>query len=170
MAKVDYTKIFSEPRNNILNLIKDTSNVSDPLSTSSQYRKWIYSRMPDVKANSFAGYPFIVLRSADLSSAVPETSGDGKHKFVDFDIEIEIFTSDRGHGTSSGNGLAHMESISDDIFQTLMDATNRKNLVNFGMQNQSIEPTAIAEITERNELVYRRIFPISFRSRMQVSA
>ncbi len=170
MAQVTYSNLFSEPRNNVKTLINNSSNVSDPLITSAEFRKWIYSRFPDVKSNDFAGYPFIVLKSTDLDIELEEGSADGRSRFVNWDIDIEVYTSDRSEGGQSGKGLSHMESISDDIVQTLMNITNRKNLKALGMSSESVNPSEISEQPLKNELTYKRIIPVSFRNRLKVSA
>lgn len=170
MAQVTYANLFSEPRNNVVNLISDTNNVLDPITSSAEYRKWIYSRFPDVKANDFAGYPFIVIRSTDINTEIPESSGDGKSKFVNFDIDIEIYASDRGYGSADGKGLVHMESISDDVVETLMNITNRNTLKAFGLVFSTIESTQISEQDLKNERLYKRIVPLTFRNKLQVSA
>ena len=170
MAQVTYANLFSEPRNNVVTLISNSSNVSDPVTSSAEYRKWIYSRFPDVKAADFAGYPFIVIRSTDLATEISESSGDGKSKFVNFDIDIEIYASDRGYGYEDGRGLANMEAISNDVVETLMNMTNRNTLKSVGLAFSTIEPTAISEQDLKNERVYQRIIPLTFRNKMQVSA
>ena len=170
MAQVTYATLFSEPRNNVLNLIDNRTNVADPLTSSSGKRKFIYSRFPDAKSTDFKGYPFIVLRSTDLDTEVPESSADGKSKFVNFDIDIEIYTSDTAYGSLSGKGLVHMEAISDDVVETLNNITNRKNLKALGLAFAMVQPTAISEQIIKNQNVYKRIIPMTFRNKMQVSA
>ena len=96
-VQVDYTKLFSEARTNVIALIT-ASNVSDPGYSSAEFRKRIYSRDPDYKAMDFAGYPYIIVWPADVTveKEKGQASLDGKSKFVFWDIEIEIVTSDRG--------------------------------------------------------------------------
>jgi hypothetical protein len=170
MAQITYENLFSESRNNVVSLISDKSNVSDPVTSSAEYRKWIYSRFPDVKSTEFSGYPFIVIRSTDLNTEIPNSSADGKSKFVNFDIDVEIYTSDTAYGDLSGKGLAHMEVISDDLAQTFMDMTNRNTLKSCGLAFSTIEPTDISEQELKQQKVYQRIFPLTFRNKMQVSA
>ena len=170
MATVTYANLFSEPRNNILSLISNSSNVSDPVIFSSEYRKWIYSRFPDVKSSSFKGYPFIVIKSSDLDIETLGGTGDGKSKVVNFDIDIEVYTSDRGYGSSDGNGLSNMEAISDDIMETLMNVTNRNTLRIAGLSSAGVSPTDISEEVQSDEILYKRIIPVSFTNRLTVSA
>ena len=171
MAQVTYANLFSEPRNNVVSLISDRSNVADPLTGSSNgSRKFIYSRFPNIKTTNFKGYPFIVIRSTDLDTEIPESSADGGSKMVNFDIEIEVYTSDTGYGDANGNGLSQMESISDDIVETLMDITNRKTLRGFGLSLAMINPTAISEEVLKQQVLYKRIIPLSFRNKLRVSA
>ena len=170
MAQVTYTNLFSEARNNVVTLISNSSNVSDPITPTSVFRKWIYSREPDVKDASFEGYPFIIIHPVDFGTD-EESNGslDGKSKRVFWDVEIEIVTSDRGYGQKDGQGLTYMDSISNNIAQTLLNITNRNTLSNQSMK--FVRPTTTAVSTEivSNELVYRRSILLSFQSRIQVS-
>ena len=168
-SQITYVNLFSEPRNNVVALLTST-NVSDPTVSSGEYRKWIYSRFPDVKSTEFSGYPFIVIRSTDLNTEISDSSADGKSKMVNFDIDIEIYTSDTAYGNLSGKGLAHMESISDDLAETFMNITNRNMLKSYGLAFSTIEPTAISEQELKQQKVYQRIFPLTFKNKMQVSS
>jgi len=170
MVQITYANIFSEPRNNVVSLISNLDNVSDPVSGSAENRKWIYSRFPDVKSLDFAGYPFIVIKSSDIDTEISDSTADGKSKIVNFDIDIEIYTSDRGYGYDDGRGLVNMEAISNDIFKTLMNIANRKILKGYGLAFANVEPTAISEQALKNEMIYKRIFPLTFQNRMKVSA
>lgn len=169
MTQVNYTNLFSEARNNVVTLISNSSNVSDPITSSSEFRKWIYSREPDVKANDFGGYPFIIIHPADVDFDERSTV-DKRSRRTSWDIEVEIVTSDRGNGSQDGKGLTHMDSISNNVVKTLMDITNRKTLSNQSMK--FVRPTTTSVTTEviANELVYRRSIMVSFRSKIQVSA
>jgi len=169
MTKVTYSTLFSVSRANVVSLISNSSNVSDPTISSAEFRKWIYSREPDVKSTDFKGYPIIVIHPADVDF---EDGGsvDGKSKFLSWDIEVEIITSDRGYGTKDGQGLTHMDSISNSIMQTIMNITNRKTLSGDAMHFSMPTTTAVTTEVLENELIYRRSIMLSFRSRVQVSA
>ncbi len=170
MAQVTYTNLFSESRNNVVSLISNSSNVTDPVTTASEFRKWIYSREPDVKASDFSGYPFIIIHPTDFDTDEEKGTVDGVSKLVFWDIEVEIVTSDRGYGESDGQGLTYMDAISNNIVQTLLNITNRNTLS--GQSMKFVRPTTTAVITDiiDNELVYRRSIMFSFKSRIQVSA
>ena len=167
--RVIYSNLFSEFRENILALISDTSNVSDPVSSSSEHRKFIYSRNPDIKDSNFKGYPYIIIHPSDVDT-IDGGSLDGASKFMDWSIEIDIVTSDRGYGKNDGLGLSHMDTLSNSIMTTLLNTTNRQtlrtNALFFG------KPTTTAVVTEVNadELIYRRSIMVDFRSRIQISA
>lgn len=167
--QVTYTKLFSEARNNVVALLT-ASNVADPLSLSTEYRKWIYSREPDIKAIDFKGYPYIVVNPSIVHIEKKRGSLDGKSKIVSWDIEIEIVTSDRGYGSKDGQGLTYMDAISDDIMQTFNDVSNRNTLSTNSMKFCNLDTTAvIPEEIIANELCYRRSILISFESRIRVS-
>jgi len=167
--QVTYENLFSESRANVIALIT-SSNVPDPTLSSAEFRKWIYSREPNTKSSDFSGYPLIVVHPCDLDIEKELGSLDGKSKFVYWDIEIEIITSDRGYGEKDGKGLTHMDTISNSLIKTFMNITNRNTLGTNSMK--FINPTTTAVGTEviNNELVYRRSIMISFKSRIQVSA
>ncbi len=129
MAKIDNTNLISEPRDNVVSLISNTSNVSDPVSSPSEFRKWIYSRDPSIKSTSFSGYPFIVIGPTRIDTS-GSASLDSSKRFVNWTIDIEVVSSDRGYGESSGKGLSYNDSITNDILKTLLDKSNRETLRN----------------------------------------
>ena len=167
--QVTYTKLFSESRANVIALMTST-NVVDPIVSSAEFRKWIYSREPDVKSIDFKGYPYLIVHPSDLDIEKELGSLDGKSKFVFWDIEIEIVTSDRGYGEEDGKGLTHMDAISDDLIETFMGTTNRDTLSTNSMKFVNPTTTAVGTEVIDNELVYRRSILLSFKSRIQVSA
>ena len=169
MAQVTYTNLFSEPRNLIVALIT-SSNVPDPTISSAEYRKWIYSREPDVKASDFKGYPFLIVGPTDTDTERENGSGDGKHKFVNFRIGTEIRTSDRGFGETDGKGLSHIDSISNSFIKTFSNVTNRNSLALNSMEFIEVLTDTVETLVENNELIYRRVITLSFRSRLAISA
>ena len=169
MAQVTYSNLFSESRARVVALMTST-NVVDPIISSAEYRKWIYSREPDVKNLNFKGYPFLIVHPVDVDLERERTSADGKHKFINFNIEIEIFTSDRGHGENDGKGLTYIDAISNDVLETFLNVSNRNSLLLNGLQ--MIEPIteSVETIPKHNELVYRRSITLQFRGRLKISA
>jgi len=166
--QVTYANLFSESRNNVVALI--TANVSDPIVSSAEFRKWIYSREPDIKSANFKGYPYLIVNPIDLDIEKEKGSTDGKSKFVYWDIEIEIVTSDRGYGENDGEGLSHMDTISNSLISTFMNMANRDTLSTNSMKFVNPTTTAVGTETLENELVYRRSILLSFKSRIQVSS
>jgi hypothetical protein len=167
--KVTYENLFSESRNNVVALIT-SANVPDPTLSSAEFRKWIYSREPDAKATDFKGYPYLIVNPTDLDIEKEKGSLDGKSKFVYWDIEIEIVTSDRGYGEQDGKGLTHMDSISNSLVKTFMNKTNRNTLSTNSMMFVNPTTTAVGTEIIEDELVYRRSLILSFKSRIQVSS
>ncbi len=169
--QVTYINLFSESRTNVVALIT-SSNVPDPTISSAEFRKWIYSREPDVKASDFKGYPYIIVRNADVDVEGEKGKGslDGKSKPVFWDIEIEIVTSDRGYGVKDGQGASQMDTISNNFFKTFNNITNRKTLSTNSMKFCRPTTTAVIPEVRDNELVFVRSILLSFESRIQVSA
>ena len=168
-SQVTYQNLFSESRNNVVALVT-SGNVPDPTLSSAEYRKWIYSREPDVKSTDFKGYPYLIIHPSDLDIEKEKGSLDGKSKFVYWDVEIEILTSDRGYGEKDGKGLTYMDTISNNLIKTFMNVTNRNTLSTNSMKFVNPTTTAVGTEVIENELVYRRSIMISFKSRIQVSA
>lgn len=170
-SKVTYSNLFSEARNNVVALIT-TSNVPDPNTASTEYRKRIYSREPDVKAVDFKGYPYIIVWpvDVDVEKEKGRQSLDGKSKIVYWDVEVEIFASDRGYGEKDSNGLSDIDSISDNLAKTFQSKTNRATLSANTLHFSGFTTTAVTTETIANERVYKRSFMLSFESKMQVSA
>jgi hypothetical protein len=164
---VNYTKLFSEARNNVVDLI--TSKIDDPATGSAESRKFIYSRRPDVKSNDFAGYPYIIVNPSDIT--LSETgSVDGKTKMATWTIEIEVVSSDRAYGDKDGQGLVHMDNISDQIISIFADQTNKHTLRNNGIAFATPTSTPVSNEVIHSELVYERSFIYTFQSRKRVSA
>jgi hypothetical protein len=168
MAQVTYSNLYSESRNNVVTLL--TNNVSDPTISSAEFRKWIYSLEPDVKSSDFKGYPLIVVHPADVDFDPDRRTVDMKSQQVNWDIMIDIITSDRGYGKQDGLGLSHMDTITNSVIQVLMDKTNRLSLADNSMKFATPNTTTVMAEEIQNEKVYRRSIVISFRSRIQVSA
>ena len=166
MTKVNYSNLVSKPRENVIDLISDSSNVADPISSSAEFRKWIYSRTPDVKSGNFSGYPFIIVSACKFD---PDETGNERRKFVSWTIDLEVISSDRGYGNNDGKGLSHNDAITDDILQTFLDYTNRGTLRNYGMSFSRPVVSDIIVVQMQNELVYRRIITLSFSERLKIS-
>lgn len=166
--RMTYSNMFSGPRANIVALMDDRSNVADPTVSSSECRKWIYSRDPDIKSSNFKGFPIMIIHASDFGMEEPG-SCDMKSRNVDWSVEIEIITCDRGYGTKDGSGMGHMDAISDDIATTLMDVANRKTLQGKGLYNLTFTASNIMLEPMSQQLVYRRSFNVELKTRLRVS-
>ena len=91
--QVIYSNLFSESRNNVVALIT-TTNVPDPVSVSSEFRKWIYSREPDAKSTDFGGYPYIIVHPSNVDFGGLEEGG----KSLDMKSEMVLWDIDNGLG------------------------------------------------------------------------
>ncbi len=144
----------------------------DPTISSAEFRKWIYSREPDVKASDFKGYPYITVyhSNVDVETEKGKGSLDGKSKPLFWDIEIEIVTSDRGYGEKDGQGATQIDTISNNFIKTFNNITNRKTLSNNSLKFCRPTTTSVVSEVRDNELVFVRSILLSFESRIQVSA
>jgi hypothetical protein len=168
--RVTYQNIFSESWNNIYSLVNSKTNIIDPTTTSSEYRKWIYSREPDVKSIEFKGYPFIIVNPAEQDFENTGKSLDGKSQTIAWTIVIEVVCSDRGFNNNDGKGLTHLDAISDDVFQTFKNMTNRKTLMTNGLYFFDVSASGVSTEPLSEELVYKRTFVLAFKTKMQISS
>ena len=167
MVQVTYENLFSEARANVVALLTKT-NVPDPTISSAEFRKWIYSSEPSSKNADFKGYPVLIVNHADVDIG-EKGSVDGKSKPVEWDIEIEIVTSDRGYGSKDGQGASQMDSISNNVMKPFLNKTNRDTLSNQSMKFSQPTTTRVTTDTISDEKVFRRSILFPFRSRIQVS-
>ncbi len=160
--------LFSESRNNVVDLIN--SNVSDPTIGSAEYRKWIYSREPDVKSVNFKGYPFLVISSSEVNIHPERASLDMKSKLVSWINVVEIITSDRGYGGKDGQGQSQNDTLGDSILSIFNNKTNRITLSNNSMKFS--EPRSAGTVVEPidDELTFRRTIILNFNSKIQISS
>lgn len=171
-TKVTYNNIFTQVWQNVYDLINNRINVADPisLSSSSSYRKFVYTREPDIKSLDFSEYPFII-----ISPASTETSGnqtlDSKKGALNSTIRIEVITCDRGFGNRDGRGSIDNDSISNDIAETLNNATNRTTLRNNGLPFLRVVASGAVPEESHNTLIYRRTIVVNLSNKMfKVSA
>jgi hypothetical protein len=166
-SEVTKSNLLMNSWQNVYDLINNKSNVSDPTTSSSVYRKWIYSREPDVKANDFTGFPYIIINPSTLTFDNSQT-GNSQIQNINWTIEIEVVTSDRGFNNQNGKGQTHNDAISDDILETLNNSTNRNTLRDNGLYFFKPNITAVNVEEFSNTLIYRRSFLVGFRSKKKV--
>ena len=166
---VNYSNALSEAWQNFYDLVNSSSNVSDPTVGSGEFRKWVYSRHPDVKDVKFAGYPYIVLYPATYDG---DSMGvlDGNSRLVSWALEIEVVSCDRGRNNMDGRGQSHCDTISNAIVKTLNNLTNRNTLRTNGLFDIRVKATDVVIESEADTLVYRRSIMVTARCRMKVSA
>jgi len=162
------SNLFSEARNNIVDIV--SANVSDPISSASEFRKWIYAREPDIKSAGFKGFPIIIIHPSELGIDENRKSLDLKSKQVNWTIEIEIVSSDRGNGSNGGKGLSHMDSISNSIMEVLNDKTNLNTLRSNRLHKLTFSTSGVITESLADELVYRRSFILSMMAKFQTSS
>lgn len=159
--------MLSQPWQNIFDVVDNRSNVADPVTASTEKRKFVYEREPNTKAAGFAGYPCVIVHPAELTMG--KKSADAKKAWIDWSVEVEIVTSDRGGPGQQGQGAAQMNAISDDVMQSFTDRTilNTLKANNIELVKPDVTDVSIDDLEET--LVFRRSFLLSFRTRMTVS-
>ena len=169
-ARITKSTLASKARDNLISILDNKSNVADPTTSSAEHRRWIYSREPDAKAANFAGYPYIIVHPTDLDVPNENRSCDMKSSKVYWTLDIDIVTSDRGYGEQDGQGLSHMDAISNDIFETVLDKTNRKTLQGYGMYSPTPLTSSVVPEVRHNERVFVRTISLEYSGKLQVSS
>lgn len=171
-SRVDYTSLFSQPYNNVLVLLQ--ANLTDPATNLvNSPRKWFYNRKPDTKSISFGGYPFVVIRpstNAPLGQNTGMQSLDGKHRNLEFALQIEVWTSDRGYGDRDAMGAVDMDTISNQVSQILTNVTNRTTLATNGLFFSNPVASGVASDPLEETMTFSRSFDLTFQARTTVSA
>ncbi len=158
--------VFSQSYINVFNLLNLRTNIQDPLGNIE--RKMFYKKYPSVKGRGFEGYPLIVL--SPINSTPENRVFDTTRADNIIRIEGEVVSSNRMDSKHSGKGAEYLDLISDDMFKTLMNASNKTTLRGYNMANLdlSFDPT---DSEDRQGIsVFVRSFTISFKTRMVVSA
>ena len=161
------TNLLSEAGTNVYDLVKSNSNVADPVTSSSEFRKWVYRRMPDVKDTDFSGFPFIVVHPATFEHDGSQT-GNGQVRGTDFAIEVEIVTSDRGYNNMNDKGLTHLDSISDAIVTLFNSNTTRNTLRGNNLRMSTPQPAETGTLIIADKLCFTRSMVITFKGKKLV--
>jgi hypothetical protein len=165
---ITYEKIYSQSHANLYNLINTRSNVPDPADSSGN-RKFVYVREPRTLGRNFAGYPCIIIPSFSVSQS--GSSVDRRLGLLTYEVNIRIWTQDR-ESNSVGNpsGAEQLNTISDDIIETLNNKTNRDLLRVRGMSNFEIVDSDFDWDEIEGKTLYMREFTIIFSRRLMVAA
>jgi hypothetical protein len=164
---VAHNNLYSESWNNIYSLINNKSLVADPSCPSTQSRKWVYARLPDVKDIAFSDFPFIVVHPAEINFGDSQTA-NRRIQSTNFIIEVEVVTCDRAFGNRDGCGAIDIDNISNDIVETFNSTSARNTLKSNGLA--FFKPNGGSAIVEdfNNTLIYRRSFMIGFGGKKKV--
>ena len=167
-SRVTYSNLYSESWNNIYTLINSKTNIVDPSTTTSEFRKWIYTREPDVKELSFANFPFIIVHPVSIDTSKNQLLS-GKTGVINFVCDVEIITCDREFNERDGKGATDNDSISNDIIETFNNATNKATLRANGLAFSRITSSDINVEEYNNTLIYRRSILLGFSSMKRLS-
>jgi len=162
-----YNNQFSESWNNIYAIINSKTYISDPTTTASEFRKWIYSRDPDIKSTDFGGYPFIVISPSTIDFGNEQT-GNRQIKTLSYSFEIDVVTSDREINNREGKGAVDNDAISNDIVESFNNPTVANILAANGLRLINPSSTAMGVELIGETLVYRRSFLLTSINKKKV--
>lgn len=168
-SHIDYSNLFTQAKQNVIDFLDNRSYVADPVGSSAQKRKFVYDREPDHKNIGLQGFPFIICHTA-ITDFSDLKSTDRRKGFVNFTIEIEVVSADRGGNNAEGKGAQWCDQISDDIVQTFNDTTPLNTLRSNGLYNFRPNSTGRVEVPTASTLTFRRSFFLTFRTRIRLSA
>ena len=168
-GKITIEKVATQALWNVYNLINNRVNVPDP-NDSTGNRKFVYTSKPDFSGRNFAGFPFIIVRSAKPKKA--KSTADLSKSFRDYDILIEVYAQDSLGSDSTANkiGIATRDSIVNKVIKTLESPTNRKVLITYGQAhlNYSVDIDDDAELDGKP--VFSAEFDINFANNLSSSS
>lgn len=165
-AALSRSNLYTQSFWNFFNLINNRSNVVDPTDASGN-RKFVHAHDPLVDNRGFPGYPYVFLNPARPSNGSLRMADD-KSGEVTCQILCEVRSSDvsfRDNTASDphGKGLTWLDQISDDIFETLNDQTNRSNLRINNIGFVELDVGNVDYVDVNGGIVYVREFTINFR-------
>lgn len=166
-ATIDYSNVFSQSHASVFNLLNDRDNVADPLDVNGT-RKLVYVREPQQMGRGFSNYPIIVVPPVDVNSVNHSVSGT--KSTVTYSIVVRVYSIDaRFPATSQASGASQLDTLSNSVFQTLNNESNRATLRKRGLKNLSINssPSDYDELEE--QMVFVREFEISFSQVLKVT-
>jgi hypothetical protein len=166
MAAINKSTLFSSGWSNIYSIVNTRSNIADP-SDSSGSRKFIYSRLPNIKGD--ISFPFIVLNQPKIINQT-RPSLNAKRKMVSYAIEIEVYTSDFfTNGNVNGKGQNQLNSICDDVYETFNKDTVRQTLKDARIENVNIITNDMnVDMDLHNNIVYIGSFTLTFSNKKDV--
>jgi hypothetical protein len=170
MVKITFSNLYSAVRQNIYTILNE--HLPDPANSTSSKRKWLYSRMPDVKSKDFGGFPFVVIPNPTVSLSDHRTgqgSMDMTKRYVEWESEITVVASDRGWGNNNGKGLQYTESICDNLLRLFLNIDIRRELQDLGMYFSIPQVSSVDTTEMNNTLVYEVSLFLNFATRLRVS-
>lgn len=166
IANITNTTLISQPRENIFRLLNDRTNVPDPIDDSGK-RKFVYTREPNHKERSFAGYPYVIVRDPTLRQDAHSVSRATAQ--VEWEQEVEIQSSDvMSNSTHTGRGLEYLNDIVDDIVTFFGSAAGRKTLRQKGHFNVRLQVDRAEEVELDTENAFRAVILITYSLRVNV--
>ena len=165
-GSVTKSNLISQTYANVYNLINDRTKIPDPLGNIE--RSFVHSRLPNIKASGFKGFPFIVVKKPAPKFSV--FTLDNKHAQVDGTISVYVYSSDDMKGFHKDKGLDYFDQIVDDLLETINSETNKKTLRSYTQNNLNIETNDIDDDNLDGLTVFIGSFTISFSTRMAVSS
>ena len=167
-ANLTKSNLFSQSFANLFNLINSKTNVPDPVFTNSK-RTMVYSREPDILNLQSEGYPFIIIKPADISTE--QYSLDAGSSRFNFSFMLEIRCTDRVRGKEGkGNysiGIQYVDQLTDSIIKTLNDKTNRMVLNAYGQGTFIIDTESIDTDEIEGEPVWIRRIRLTSKERLK---
>lgn len=165
-GNVTYSSLIRQTHANIYNLINTRTNVPDPLKRSSK-RKFVYQKDPSVQKLDFEGYPFIVVRPPSM--ALTDKSCDGSKRSFIWTIPIKVVTTNELINRK-GKGAEDNDTITEDVINTLDNATNLYTMVGYGLSDLDYDVSDIDFIAEDNKSVFVRFVDVIIRGCRSVRA
>lgn len=165
-ANITKDNLLSQAWTNIYDTINNRTYIPDPISPGGG-RKFVYTRIPNIKSPGFQGFPFIVLSQPIVLQ--DRESINYKRKDVIHTITLTIFSTDRANNNQNpGDGIRYLNLISDDVISIFNSDTVKELLRPFGIENLNIDNSSSDVDDLEEDVVFNRVFEINFKKRLDV--
>lgn len=169
MAAVDKTSLNTNPYNTVLDILKNSSYITDPRrGANRRTRKFIYRADPDITSYDFMDYPIIVCRPATKIQS--KQSADQKTQEIVWSNRIVIKTVNNGSGQNrEDQGIDDMLTLMDQIDQYFESSAVRKDFKDNKLNFMDITTDeALVPIVTDKDTIHETTYTIRYRSRVVV--
>jgi hypothetical protein len=169
-AILDKDNLESIPHENILTILDNRSNISDPRNPNSteKLRQFIYDSDPFNKAINFEDFPYIISEFPTIS--YEKISTNGKVKTIKWQNTITIRAVRSGSAnTRSDVGRTDMMAMGNDLNKTVNSATIKQTLSDVRIHKLDLTKLNVDTYPLQTQEIYEWTYQLNYEERFQVT-